>query len=87
MLNSGLPHRNPPAGETIMRLEHFNHIANLIGLKKKSREAVWLIEIDGMTGYAASRQLDISQSTVSRAHARFRKALHQINQLTPHLPL
>lgn len=70
-----------------MRLEHFNHIANLIGLKKKSREAVWLIEIDGMTGYAASRQLDISQSTVSRAHARFRKALDQINQLTPHLPL
>ncbi|MDC7715995.1 MULTISPECIES: sigma factor-like helix-turn-helix DNA-binding protein [Vogesella] len=70
-----------------MRLEHFNHIANLIGLKKKSREAVWLIEIDGMTGYAASRQLDISQSTVSRAHARFRKALNEINQLTPYLPL
>lgn len=70
-----------------MRLEHFNHIANLIGLKKKSREAVWLMEIDGMTGYAASKQLDISQSTVSRAHARFRRALKEINALSPHLPL
>ena len=62
-----------------MRLEHFNHIANLIGLKKKSREAVWLIEIDGMTGYAAARQLDISLSTVSRAHARFRSAMKQLS--------
>lgn len=62
-----------------MRLEHFNHIANLIGLKKKSREAVCLMEIDGMTGYAASRQLDISLSTVSRAHARFRSAMKQLS--------
>lgn len=70
-----------------MRLEQFNHVADLIGLKKKSREAVWLMEIDGMTGYAAAHQLDISESTVSRAHARFRKAIRALNELAPHLPL
>jgi hypothetical protein len=37
------------------------------------------MEIDGMTGYAASRQLDISLSTVSRAHARFRSAMKQLS--------
>ncbi|MOA03774.1 hypothetical protein D3C78_1232970 [compost metagenome] len=62
-----------------MRLEQMKRIADMIGLKKKSREAVCLVEIDGMTGYAASRQLDISLSTVSRAHARFRSAMKQLS--------
>lgn len=70
-----------------MKLEQFNHVADLIGLKKQSREAVWLMEIDGMTGYAAAKQLDISESTVSRAHARFRRAIKELNAMATHLPL
>lgn len=65
-----------------MRLEQMKRIADLIGLKNKSREAVCLMEIDGMSCYAASHQLDISRSTVSRAHARFRNALSQLAQLS-----
>ncbi|NDV12753.1 MULTISPECIES: sigma factor-like helix-turn-helix DNA-binding protein [Crenobacter] len=70
-----------------MRLDIFNQVADLIGLKKRSREAVWLIEIDGMTCSGAARQMDLSVSTVSRAHARFRRAIGAINALTPHLPI
>ncbi|AXK39881.1 sigma factor-like helix-turn-helix DNA-binding protein [Crenobacter cavernae] len=70
-----------------MTIDHFNHIADLIGLKKKSREAVLLMEIEGMTGYSAAKQMDLSESTVSRAHSRFRKAIKEINSLAKFLPL
>ncbi|KZE25321.1 sigma-70-like protein [Crenobacter luteus] len=70
-----------------MTIEHFNHIADLIGLKKRSREAVLLMEIEGMTGYSAAKQMDLSESTVSRAHSRFRKAIKEINALAKYLPL
>lgn len=70
-----------------MRLELFNQVADLIGLKKRSREAVWLIEIEGMTCSGAARQMDLSVSTVSRAHARYRRAVHAINVMAPHLPM
>lgn len=61
-----------------MRLEKMKRVIDQIGLKKRSREAVCLIEIDGMSCLAASQQLDISPSTVSRAHCRFRNAIkHQ----------
>lgn len=64
-----------------MRLEKMKRIADQIGLKKRSREAVCLMEIDGMTCYAASCQLDISPSTVSRAYARFRQAMRQSDRI------
>ncbi|KMN77145.1 MULTISPECIES: sigma factor-like helix-turn-helix DNA-binding protein [Chromobacterium] len=70
-----------------MKLDDFNQVADLIGLKKRSREAVWLMEVEGMTGYFAAQQMDISESTVSRAHSRFRRALQKINALAGHLPL
>ncbi|HJV07915.1 sigma-70 region 4 domain-containing protein [Paludibacterium denitrificans] len=70
-----------------MKLDHFNEVADLIGLKKRPREAVWLMEVEGMTGYYAARQMDLSESTVSRAHSRFRKALKQVNSLSRFLPL
>ncbi len=70
-----------------MKLDDFNVVADLIGMKKRSREAVWLMEVEGMTGYSAAQQMDISESTVSRAHARFRRAIRQVNALAGHLPL
>ncbi|AUH50696.1 hypothetical protein CXB49_07715 [Chromobacterium sp. ATCC 53434] len=70
-----------------MKLDDFNVVADLIGMKKRSREAVWLMEVEGMTGYSAAQQMDISESTVSRAHARFRRAIRQVNELAGHLPL
>jgi DNA-directed RNA polymerase specialized sigma24 family protein len=70
-----------------MKLDDFNQVADLIGLKKRSREAVWLMEVEGMTGYFAAQQMDISESTVSRAHTRFRLALRKLNALSTHLPL
>jgi DNA-directed RNA polymerase specialized sigma24 family protein len=56
-----------------MTLTQFNRLADMAGLKKRTRDAVWLIEIDGMTGVSAARQMDLSRSTVSRAHARFKR--------------
>lgn len=56
-----------------MTLTQFNRLADIAGLKKRTRDAVWLIEIDGMTGVSAARQMDLSRSTVSRAHARFKR--------------
>ncbi|OWY40122.1 hypothetical protein CEK28_05155 [Xenophilus sp. AP218F] len=70
-----------------MKLDDFNVVADLIGLKKRSREAVWLMEVEGMSGYFAAKQMDISESTVSRAHSRFRNALLKVNALAGHLPL
>ncbi|KIA79542.1 MULTISPECIES: sigma factor-like helix-turn-helix DNA-binding protein [Chromobacterium] len=70
-----------------MKLDDFNVVADLIGMKKRSREAVWLMEVEGMTGYYAAQQMDISESTVSRAHSRFRRAIKQLNTLAGHLPL
>ncbi|AAQ60488.1 hypothetical protein CV_2820 [Chromobacterium violaceum ATCC 12472] len=74
-------------GRHKMKLDDFNVVADLIGMKKRSREAVWLMEVEGMTGYFAAQQMDISESTVSRAHARFRRAVGKLNTLSGHLPL
>lgn len=60
-----------------MTLNHFNLIANQLALSHRAREAVSLIEIEGMSNVAAARQLDLSASTVSRAHGRFVEALRQ----------
>lgn len=70
-----------------MKIDDLNQIADIIGMKKRSREAVWLMEVEGMTGYAAAQQMDLSESTVSRAHSRFRRTLLQLNSLASHLPL
>lgn len=56
-----------------MTINLFNRLADMAGLKRRTRDAVWLIELDGMTGVAAARQMDLNRSTVSRAHARFKR--------------
>jgi len=57
-----------------MTFDLFNRLADLACLKKRVRGAVSLIELDGMTGEAAARQMDLNRSTVARAHAKFKRA-------------
>ena len=57
-----------------MKLAVFNSLADTLGLKPRAREAVRLMEIEGMTCRSVACQLDISLSTVSRAHSRFCRA-------------
>ncbi len=57
-----------------MKLTVFKTLADSLGLKPRAREAVWLMEIEGMSRGSVACQLDISPSTVSRAHSRFCRA-------------
>ncbi|CUA86214.1 MULTISPECIES: hypothetical protein [Gulbenkiania] len=64
-----------------MKLAYFNQVADRIGLETHAREAVWLMEIDGMPSHYAARQMDMPQAKVSLAHARFMRALRQTTVL------
>ena len=52
--------------------EAFEAWADRAGLSGKSREAVRLIEMEGMSINGAARARGIDPSTVSRAHARYK---------------
>ena len=50
----------------------FNQWADKVGVSGMSRDAVRLIEVEGLSINAAARQTGLAPSTVSRAHARYR---------------
>ncbi|GGY06438.1 sigma-70 region 4 domain-containing protein [Paludibacterium paludis] len=66
-----------------MKLAEFNRLVDSLGLNPRAREAVRLMEIEGMTCRSAACQLDISLSTVSRAHSRFCRAACTCAALIP----
>ena len=53
----------------------FRRLADAHRLRGKTREALWLVMVDGITAYAAAQQMGVEQSTISRARKRLERPL------------
>ncbi|NDV13755.1 hypothetical protein [Crenobacter caeni] len=62
-----------------MTNEQFDLLAEAFSLPNSpTREAVRLVQVDGLTVYAAAKSCGLIQSTVSRANHKFARALQLV---------
>jgi DNA-directed RNA polymerase specialized sigma subunit len=58
-----------------MTLAEFRRLADAHKITGRTREALRLVYVDGLTAYAAARRIGIEQSAISRAKQRFLRPL------------
>ena len=58
-----------------MTLAEFRRLADAHKITGRTREALRLVTVDGLTAYAAAQQVGIAQSTVGRAKERIERPL------------
>ncbi len=58
-----------------MTAAEFRRLADAHRLRGKTREALQLVMVDGLTAYVAAQQMGVEQSTISRARKRIERPL------------
>lgn len=58
-----------------MTLAEFTRLADAHHISGRTREALRLVVVDGLTAYAAAQRIGIEQSAVSRARKRLQRPL------------
>ncbi len=58
-----------------MNASEFNKLADLHGLKTKGRAGAKLVKVDGLSAYAAAKQIGVPDSTVTRALAKIERGV------------
>lgn len=58
-----------------MTLAEFRSLADAHGITGRTREALQLVYVDGLTGSEASREVGIDRAAVSRARKRLERPL------------